>query len=130
MTRILSDMMAAESEGEIKNMSDATQPELTLLIALGSIAVHVDEMFDNTERGLKLEGVYFGAQADVHAIRSLLEGKRLKEWVKENGRFSAAQTRLRHDDVVSLRQLSVHGQSHPRRERSPVRSGDALERSP
>lgn len=69
----------------MKKTNQQNQPSLGLLITLGSIAMHVDEVFDNTERGQKLEGAYLGAQADMIAIRTLLDNSELREWMREMG---------------------------------------------
>jgi hypothetical protein len=58
-------------------MSDPTKPELTLLIKLGSIAVHVDEMLSST-----------GHPVDKVAIKSLLRDPELKGWVKQMDRLA------------------------------------------
>lgn len=61
------------------------QPALDLLVALGSFVVHVDEVFENTHGGRLLETLYPGAQADVYAIRSILETASVKAWVRDMG---------------------------------------------
>lgn len=49
-----------------------TAPRLSLLVKLGSIAVHADEMLSPQ-----------GHQFDKIAIRSLLEDSEVKEWIKQ-----------------------------------------------
>jgi len=46
----------------------------TILLALGSIAVHADEL-------LSIDG----READKEAIRGLLSNKELREWIKKQG---------------------------------------------
>jgi len=53
------------------------RPELSLLVKLGSIAVHVEEM-------LSPKGHYF----DKEAIRSLLNDEEVKQWIKEMNRLA------------------------------------------
>jgi len=53
------------------------RPELSLLVKLGSIAVHVDEM-------LSPKGHHF----DKEVIRSLLNDEEIKKWIKEMDRLA------------------------------------------
>lgn len=54
-------------------MTDPLKPTLTLLMKLGSIAVHVEELF--SEKG--------NVQFDKPAIESLLEDSEVKQWIAE-----------------------------------------------
>lgn len=54
-------------------MSDPLKPELTLLVKLGSIAVHADEFIDS------------GHAFDKLAIVGLLEDDEIKQWIKAMG---------------------------------------------
>lgn len=51
-------------------MSDPLKPAVTLLVKLGSIAVHVDEMLSPD-----------GHAYDREAIKSLLDDPEVKEWI-------------------------------------------------
>jgi hypothetical protein len=53
-------------------MTQTLKPELTLLVKLGSIAVHADEMLSPNSH-----------QFDVAAMQTLLEDLEVKEWLKE-----------------------------------------------
>ena len=53
-------------------MSDPLKPSATILIKLGSIAVHVEEMLSP-----------HGHEFDKVAIQSLLSDPELQEWIKE-----------------------------------------------
>ena len=53
-------------------MSDPLKPNIPLLIKLGSIAVHVEEMLSP-----------YGHEFDKSAIETLLSDPELKEWIKE-----------------------------------------------
>ena len=61
-------MKKSKSNSALQEESPTYTPSLSLLVTLGSIAVHVDELFDNTNGGAKLEAAYTGAQADVIAL--------------------------------------------------------------
>jgi len=57
-------------------MSDFLKPSLQILIKLGSIAVHVEELFSPG-----------GHPVDKAAIETLLTDQELQEWIKEMGVF-------------------------------------------
>ena len=51
-------------------------PPLSVLVKLGSIAVHVDEMLSQK-----------GHEFDRHAIQTLLDDEEVKQWIKAMGPF-------------------------------------------
>ena len=53
-------------------MADMTKPSLGLLVKLGSIAVHADEILSPHREAV-----------DVDAIRSLLEDVEVREWLAQ-----------------------------------------------
>jgi hypothetical protein len=55
-------------------MSDPLKPELTLLMKLGSIVVHIDE-------ALSIGGHTF----DIEAIKPILQDPAVQAWIKEMG---------------------------------------------
>ena len=55
-----------------KSKNDPLKPELALLIKLGSIAVHADEMFSPS-----------GHQFDKITLNNLLQDPELKAWLQE-----------------------------------------------
>jgi len=55
-------------------MSDPLKPELGLLVKLGSIAVHVEEMMSPK-----------GHRFDKAAIQTLLDDAEVKQWIKDMG---------------------------------------------
>jgi hypothetical protein len=55
-------------------MADELKPGLSLLVKLGSIAVHVEEMLGTT-----------GHTFDRYALKTLLDDAEVKQWIKDMG---------------------------------------------
>lgn len=56
-------------------MSDPLKPQVTLLVKLGSLVVHVEEMLSAK-----------GHDIDKTAIEGLLSDSEVKEWLKQMGK--------------------------------------------
>ena len=55
-------------------MSDPLKPSLSLLVKLGSIAVHAEEITSPSRH-----------QFDVAAVETLLDDDEVKQWIKDMG---------------------------------------------
>jgi hypothetical protein len=58
-------------------MSDPFKPSGTLLVKLGSIAVHADELTDKTPNALR------GHAHDAATIKSLMSDPEIVQWMSE-----------------------------------------------
>lgn len=56
--------------------TDPLRPELGLLVKIGSVVVHVEEMLSSK-----------GHAVDRDALGTLLEDKEVKQWIKDMGVF-------------------------------------------
>ena len=63
-------------------MTDVLKPPATLLVKLGSLAVHIEEML--SEKGHRF---------DMSAIESILGDPEVKAWLKEMGKMALLPVR-------------------------------------
>jgi hypothetical protein len=60
----------------VDNPTDPMKPSAALLVKLGSIAVHADELTDNTPNAIRGHG------HDAATIKSLMSDPEIVEWMK------------------------------------------------
>lgn len=70
-------MSASKRNPQSANKPDPLQPSMVLLITLGSLVVHIDEMISPN-----------GHPFDVEAVKSLLTNQELKDWLKQMDRLA------------------------------------------
>jgi hypothetical protein len=66
--------------------TDALKPTVSLLVKLGSIAVHCEELL-TPPRLDKKRGHVGGHEFDKTAVEQLLNDSEVKEWIKAMGAF-------------------------------------------
>lgn len=58
-------------------MNDPFKPSIGILVKLGSLAVHADELTDSTPNAVR------GHAHDAATIKSLLSDPEIQEWMKQ-----------------------------------------------